>query len=83
MGVFEQIKTLKGEIANNKKLNEVIQKDQNFTKEELALIEKDYGRNKTLNVDGVVSDLDREKSNVQLLQYQKSFNQTNQTIIQN
>ena len=83
MGVFEQIKTLKGEIANNKKLNEVIQKDQNLTKEELVLIEKDYGRNMTLNVDGVVSDLDREKSNVQLLQYQKSFNQTNQTIIQN
>lgn len=83
MGVFEQIKTLRGEIANNKKLNEVIQKDQNLTKEELALIEKDFGRNKTLNDDGVVSDLDKEKSNVQLLQYQKNYNQTNQTIIQN
>lgn len=83
VGVFEQIKTIRGEIAHNNKLNDVIQKDQSLTKEELALIEKDFGRNLSLNENGVVSDLDKEKSNVQFLQYQKSYNQTNQTIIQN
>ncbi|MBL0082390.1 MAG: hypothetical protein IPP37_08100 [Saprospiraceae bacterium] len=83
LGVFEQIKTIRNEIAHNNKLNDVIQKDQSLTKEELALIEKDFGRNLALNENGVVSDFDREKSNVQLLQYQKNYNQTNQTIIQN
>lgn len=83
VGVFEQIKTIRGEIAHNNKLNDVIQKDQSLTKEELALIEKDFGRNLSLNENGVVSDLDKEKSNVQFLQYQKSYNQTYQTIIQN
>jgi multidrug resistance efflux pump len=49
----------------------------------LALIEKDFGRNSTLNKEGVVSDLDREKSKGQLLQYQKSYNQTDQSLISN
>ncbi|MFM2394478.1 MAG: hypothetical protein RLZZ546_2460, partial [Bacteroidota bacterium] len=61
-GVFQQINTLKNEIVNNKKLQQVIEKDKNYTEEELALIEKDFGRNSTLNKEGVISDLDREKS---------------------
>lgn len=82
-GVFKQINTLKNEIVNNKKLQQVIEKDKDYTQEELALIEKDFGRNSSLNKEGVVSDLDREKSKGQLLQYQKSYNQTDQNLIAN
>jgi multidrug resistance efflux pump len=82
-GVFQQINTLKNEIVNNKRLQQVIQKDKTYTEEELALIEKDFGRNSTLNKEGVVSDLDREKSKGQLLQHQKSYNLTDQSLINN
>lgn len=82
-GTFQQINTLKNEIVNNKKLQQIIEKDKNYTEEELALIEKDFGRNSSLNKEGVISDLDKEKSKGQLLQYQKTFNQTDQSLISN
>ncbi len=82
-GVFKQINTLKNEIVNTNRLQQVIEKDKIYSKEELALIEKDFERNVSLNKDGVVSELDREKSKGQLLQYQKTYNQTDQSLIAN
>ena len=82
-GVFEQIKTIGDEINQNSKLAQVLATDKNLSAEELSLIEKDHRRYESLLKDGVVSDLDKEKSKGELLRYQKQYNNTSQSIIQN
>ncbi len=82
-GVFEQIRTIGDEINKTSLLAEVLDKDKNLSDEELSLIAKDYGRYESLHKDGVISDLDKEKSKGELLRYQKQYNNTAQSIIQN
>jgi HlyD family secretion protein len=82
-GVFQQISTISDEINKTHQLSQVLDKDKDLSAEELQLIEKDYGRFESLRKDGVVSDLDKEKSKGELLRYQKQYNNTSQSIIQN
>ena len=82
-GVFEQIRTLGDEIHKTSLLAEVLAKDKSLSAEELSLILKDYSRYETLRKDGIVSDLETEKSKGELLRYEKQYNNTAQSIIQN
>ena len=82
-GVFQQIETIKNEIHNTKELREVLLLEKDYSQEEMALIERDFGRNIVLNNEGVISDLDKEKVEGEWLRYQKQYSNLNQGIIQN
>ncbi|MCB0844462.1 MAG: HlyD family efflux transporter periplasmic adaptor subunit [Bacteroidetes bacterium] len=82
-GVFQQINTLKNEIGNTRELREILIAEKDYSKEELALIQRDFQRNVLLNKEGVVSDLDREKVESEWLRYQKQYSNLGQGIIQN
>lgn len=81
--VFQQIDNLSREIAKIKKLNNSQQNEKRIYKNELALTDKDYKRNESLNSDGAISDLDLERSKTTLLQKERQYEGMNNTIIQN
>lgn len=82
-GVFQQVKTIENEIKNTRELREVLLSEKEYSKEEMALIERDLNRNVLLNKEGVVSDLDREKVEGEWIRYQKQYSNLDQGIIQN
>lgn len=57
-GVFQQIKTLENEIEKTTELRAILQKEKEYSKEELELIERDFERSTILNKEGVISDVD-------------------------
>ncbi len=81
--VFQQIDNLSREIAKIKKLNISQQKEKGIYRSELALTDKDYKRNESLNSDGAISDLDLERAKTALLQKERQYEGMNNTIIQN
>lgn len=82
-GVFEQIRTLENEIKENESLRQILITEKNYSKEELALLERDFKRQSELNKSGIISDLDREKIESRWLSSQKQFSNLDQGIIQN
>ncbi len=82
-GVYQQIKTLEIEIQKTKQLACTLEKEKKYANEELALIEKDMGRDKYLHDEGVISELEKEEAEGALLRYQKQYNNLDIGIIQN
>lgn len=82
-GVFRQINTLSQELKYNKSLKQLYTTDRELTEAEYALVEKDHRRTEHLHKEKVLSDLDKEKSQAELIRFQKQLNNTGQSLIQN
>ncbi len=81
--VFQKMNTLKGKASKHRQLGSAMQRQLRLFEKELALAEKDHRRNLKLNNQGVVSDLDFEKNEAQLLQKQQQLENLKSNIIQN
>lgn len=79
----EQISIFKEEINHIDQLNKVLSRQQELAKEELSLVKKNHSRNKTLRKDSVISDLELEKSTIELVGYQKNIENLSNTLIEN
>lgn len=82
-GVFEQINTLHTEKQKIEHLNTSMYKEKNIMAEEMALYEKDFQRQKSLNESGVISDMELEKNKMSWLQNQRQYEGAESGIIQN
>lgn len=82
-GVYQQTKTLEIEIQKTRQLACTLEKEKKYTEEELRLIEKDMGRDTYLHDEGVISALEKEQAEGELLRYQKQYNNLDIGIIQN
>lgn len=81
--VFQKIDNLSQEIEKIRALNVSKQKEISYFFEELELARKDLERNKNLNRDGVVSNVQLEKVTASCLQKERQFQGMNNTLIQN
>jgi len=81
--VFQKMDALKDKANKHYQLDSVMQRQLHLFQKELGLAEKDHRRNLTLNEQGVVSDLDLEKNETQLLQKQQQLENLKTNIIQN
>ena len=79
----EQIRILRREIAHIGNLNTVLIKQKLFSERELSLIKKNHSRNQILKEDSVISDLDMEKSTLELVKYKKQLEVIENSIIEN
>lgn len=82
-GVFQQLKTIKNEIERTTELRAILLKEKAYSKDELELIERDFQRNTTLNKEGVISDVDKEKVEGEWIRYQKQYTNLDNGIVQN
>ena len=81
--VFQKIKNIDREVAKIKQLNASLGNEKSIYNEELQLTQKDHNRNLSLASDGVISQLDLEKSYTTLLQKERAYEGMSNTIIQN
>jgi len=79
----DQINNLQSEMLKLQQLNESQQKEKNIYAQELSLTGKNYGRNRKLVKDGIVSQLDLEDIKMNLLQKERQYESMEKTIIQN
>jgi len=82
-GVFQQLKTIDNEIDRIRELRTILVKEKAYSSEEMALIERDFNRNVTLNHEGVISDADKEKVEGEWIRFQKSYTNLDNGIIRN
>lgn len=81
--VDDQINNLQNEMLKLQQLNESQQKEKNIYAQELSLTGKNYGRNRDLVKDGIVSQLDLEQVKMDLLQKERQYESMEKAIIQN
>ena len=81
--VFQKMNSLKNKNQKKAQLGKAMERRLALFEKELSLSEKDYRRNEQLNRDGVVSELDFEKIEAQLLQKQQERENLKSSIIQN
>jgi len=81
--VFERMKNIDREISKIILLNNSERDVKGIYKEELALSKKDNDRQKTLLGDGIISEMDLEKSHTALLQMERQYESMENGIIQN
>jgi len=81
--VFQKIKNIDREVAKIKQLNTSLANEKSIYQQELNLTQKDCNRNQSLATDGVISQLDLEKSKTILLQKERAYEGMSNTIIQN
>jgi len=81
--VFAKMKNIDREISKMKLLNNSERDVKGIYKEELALSKKDNDRQKTLLGDGIISEMDLEKSHTALLQMERQYESMENGIIQN
>lgn len=79
----KKIEILQNEITKTNVLIENQIKQKNLAGEQVSLIEKGYIREKNLNSQGVLSDLDFEKNKINLLNEQKQYSILENGIISN
>jgi len=82
-GVDHQLNTINKRIEKTKKLNLSLAREKELFFTELQLKEKDVTRQKSLKEDGVISEMDFEKSETEYLQYQRQYEGMQSGIIQN
>lgn len=80
---FKQINALEKEQQYIEHLQRVIHADRTLQQKELEYVHKDEQRQDKLWTDKVISDMDHERSKLSVLQYEKSLNNTNQSLLQN
>jgi hypothetical protein len=78
-----QSKAIYQEIRHLNQLRTVYQKDRELQHQELELSQIDHNRQRTLWQEGVISTLEYERARSALIQAEKIYNNTQQSIIQN
>ena len=81
--VFQKIKSIDNEIQRIKKLNQILNKQIEIYKKELALKEIDYKRHFNLHNDLVISDFDFEVKEMELLTYKRQMESMKSGLISN
>lgn len=82
-GNAAQIQHLGEEVRNLQKLNKALKEETAIYEQELQLAKIAYKRAKLLAEDGIISDQEKEKTQSQLLQYQRQQKSMAKNIIQN
>lgn len=78
-----KIQILNEEIINLERLSLAIKKHQDLFKQEYSLIHSDHARNRTLKAGNVISDLDMEKSDKELIAAKKQTILLESNLIEN
>lgn len=71
--VFAKMRALENEIEQIRKLNLSLTKQELYYETDVSLTEKDFQRNLSLNKDGVIAEVDKEKSESKLLGEKRSL----------
>ncbi len=71
--VFVKIDALQKEIEQINKLNKSLNKQGEYHNQDVSLTEKDYNRNVSLEKDGVVATVDRERAESKLLSEKRNL----------
>lgn len=79
----QKIATLNQQINHTLTLNDNIKKQQKTLRKEVDLTSKNYQRNKQLNEEGIISDVDLEQLESSYLQYQRQLDNFESQIINN
>lgn len=82
-GVATKIGHLQNQIAGLQAMNQNLVKQKDIQTKEFALAEHDFNRQKQLHTEGVISDMDFEKFQSQLLQQGRQIEATEATFINN
>lgn len=81
--VFVKIDALHKEIEQINKLNKSLNKQGEYYNQDVSLTEKDYNRNVSLENDGVIAPVDREKAESKLLNEKRNLEAFKSNIISN
>ena len=81
--VFVKIDALQKEIEQINKLNKSLNKQCEYHNQDVSLTEKDYNRNVSLEKDGVVATVDRERAESKLLSEKRNLEAFKSNIISN
>ncbi|MBK6611335.1 MAG: hypothetical protein IPG29_10700 [Sphingobacteriales bacterium] len=81
--VFVKIDALQKEIEQINKLNKSLNKQGEYHNQDVSLTEKDYNRNVSLEKDGVVATVDRERAESKLLSEKRNLEAFKSNIISN
>lgn len=79
----KKILTLQNERLETRKLRDILVKEKDYVNKELDLKKHDFNRREQLENEGIISTVDRENSNIELIQNLKQFNNLDKGIIQN
>ena len=82
-GVATKITHLQNQIEGLRAMNQNLVKQKDIQTKEFALAERDFNRQKQLHTEGVISDMDFEKAETQLLQQRRQIETTEATFINN
>ena len=82
-GVFSKIKSLESQQRSIRKLNGNLRKQKRILSNEVRLAKKDFLRQKELNSEGLVSDVNLEKSETQFLQYNRQLENIANQLVNN
>ena len=82
-GVATKITHLQNQIEGLRAMNQNLMKQKDIQTKEFALAERDFNRQKQLHTEGVISDMDFEKFQAQLLQQSRQIETTEATFINN
>ena len=82
-GVATKIGHLQNQIAGLQAMNQNLTKQKEIQIKEFALTERDHNRQKQLHTEGVISDMDFEKFQSQLLQGRRQIETNEAAFIQN
>ncbi len=81
--VFVKINVLKAEIDQIKKLNNSLNKQGEYYQQDISITEKDYQRSISLEKDGVIAPVDREKAESKLLNEKRNLEAFKSNVISN
>jgi len=81
--VFKKIKSLETEIQKVKLLNESLKKQEVLHAQEVKLAETDFARSKTMHEEGVISNLEIENRERELLALKRVFESTRMNQVNN
>jgi len=81
--VFQKLKSIDNEISRTHKLTKIQERQLQIYKNEVDIKTKEYSRNKTLHNQHVISDQDIEKSEAELLGFQRNLENMRTGVINN
>lgn len=81
--VFQKLKSIENEIVRTHKLTKIQERQLQIYQNEVDIKTREYNRNKTLHNQQVISDQDIEKSEADLLGYQRNLENMRTGVINN
>ncbi len=81
--VFQKLKSIDNEISRTHKLTKIQERQLQIYQNEVDIKTKEYSRNKTLHKQQVISDQDIEKSEAELLGFQRNLENMRSGVINN